>query len=268
MGDVHGCSSRRLLQARHRPCNVPPMQDFDFAIVGAGIAGVSVAYHLAPHAQGDHPRARACAGLSHDRPLGGAALGDLRQRRDPRHHGGVGPLLSQAAGGLHRPSAADAARRADRRPRRAGSRREEGRRRLCTPGAQRALARPGRDAAPAAAAQAGSGGRRRDLRARGRRHGRGRHPRRLPEGRARRRRPCCASMPKSSALDRKDGRWTIALRDGETIARRQRHRCGRRLGRRAGRPGRLRADRAGPEAAHRLHLRLSAGPRSRARCRW
>ena len=27
------------------------MQDFDFAIVGAGIAGVSVAYHLAPHAR-------------------------------------------------------------------------------------------------------------------------------------------------------------------------------------------------------------------------
>src|SRR5258708_27011559 len=27
------------------------MQDFDFAIVGAGIAGVSAAYHLAPHAK-------------------------------------------------------------------------------------------------------------------------------------------------------------------------------------------------------------------------
>jgi D-arginine dehydrogenase len=27
------------------------MQDFDFAVVGAGIAGVSVAYHLAPHAK-------------------------------------------------------------------------------------------------------------------------------------------------------------------------------------------------------------------------
>ncbi|HYR67057.1 MAG TPA: FAD-dependent oxidoreductase, partial [Reyranella sp.] len=26
------------------------MQHFDFAIVGAGIAGVSAAYHLAPHA--------------------------------------------------------------------------------------------------------------------------------------------------------------------------------------------------------------------------
>ncbi|MCX7360732.1 MAG: FAD-dependent oxidoreductase, partial [Alphaproteobacteria bacterium] len=27
------------------------MQEFDFAIVGAGIAGVSAAYHLAPHAR-------------------------------------------------------------------------------------------------------------------------------------------------------------------------------------------------------------------------
>ena len=27
------------------------MQDFDFAVVGGGIAGVSVAYHLAPHAR-------------------------------------------------------------------------------------------------------------------------------------------------------------------------------------------------------------------------
>src|SRR5215472_15208162 len=27
------------------------MQDFDFAVVGAGIAGVSAAYHLAPHAK-------------------------------------------------------------------------------------------------------------------------------------------------------------------------------------------------------------------------
>ena len=27
------------------------MKDFDFAIVGAGIAGVSVAYQLAPHAR-------------------------------------------------------------------------------------------------------------------------------------------------------------------------------------------------------------------------
>src|SRR5882672_1174764 len=40
-----------LLQARHRPCNVPAMQDFDFAIIGAGIAGVSAAYHLAPRAK-------------------------------------------------------------------------------------------------------------------------------------------------------------------------------------------------------------------------
>src|SRR5690348_5407160 len=38
----------RLLQGRRQPCNVGAMQEFDFAVVGAGIAGVSVAYHLAP----------------------------------------------------------------------------------------------------------------------------------------------------------------------------------------------------------------------------
>jgi D-arginine dehydrogenase len=38
----------RLLQGRQQPCNVSAMHEFDFAIVGAGIAGVSVAYHLAP----------------------------------------------------------------------------------------------------------------------------------------------------------------------------------------------------------------------------
>jgi D-arginine dehydrogenase len=40
-----------LLQAARRPRNVRPMQEFDFAIVGAGIAGVSAAYHLAPRAR-------------------------------------------------------------------------------------------------------------------------------------------------------------------------------------------------------------------------
>ena len=45
-------------------------------------------------------------------------------------------------------------------------------------------------------------------------------------------------------LDRKDGRWTIRLRDGESVARQHhRQRLGR-LGRRAGRPGR-RARRSG-----------------------
>jgi D-arginine dehydrogenase len=38
------------LQAVERPRNVRLMQDFDFAVIGAGIAGVSVAYHLAPKA--------------------------------------------------------------------------------------------------------------------------------------------------------------------------------------------------------------------------
>jgi D-arginine dehydrogenase len=40
-----------LLQARRQPRNVTTMQEFDFAIVGAGIAGVSAAYALAPRAK-------------------------------------------------------------------------------------------------------------------------------------------------------------------------------------------------------------------------
>ena len=38
----------RLLQARPTTLQCEAMQEFDFAIVGAGIAGVSAAYHLAP----------------------------------------------------------------------------------------------------------------------------------------------------------------------------------------------------------------------------
>ena len=45
------------------------MQDFDFAIIGAGIAGVSVAYHLAPQAsvvilEGEHVPAYHTTGRS------------------------------------------------------------------------------------------------------------------------------------------------------------------------------------------------------------
>ena len=58
-------------------------------------------------------------------------------------------------------------------------------------------------------------------------------------------------------LDRKDGRWTIRLRDGESVAAdHHRQRLGR-LGRRPGRPGGRRAGRPGAQAAHRLHLRRS-----------
>jgi len=76
------------------------MQDFDFAIVGAGIAGVSAAYHLAPHArvivlEREHVAAYHTTGRSaalHSETYG--------KRGDPRHHRVVGPLLSQAAPGL------------------------------------------------------------------------------------------------------------------------------------------------------------------------
>ena len=203
-----------------------------------------------------HPRARACRGLSHDRPLGGAAFGDLRQCRDPRHHRGIGPLLSKAAGGLHRPSPAHAARRADRRPRRATGRHAEGCRRLRPPGAERALARSGRGAAPPAVAEARSGRRRCDLRG-GRGHGRGGDPWRLPQGRAGGGRGAAAqcrgqpSRPQGRTLD------DPAARRRERHRQHPRQRLGR-LGRRPGRPGGRRAGGAGAQAAHRLHLRRAS----------
>ena len=65
------------------------MQDFDFAVIGAGIAGVSVAYHLAPQAsvvilEREHVPAYHTTGRSaalHSETYGSAG--------DPRHHGGL-----------------------------------------------------------------------------------------------------------------------------------------------------------------------------------
>src|SRR6185503_7545811 len=45
------CSWRPTIAGRPQPLQCEPMQEFDFAIVGAGIAGVSLAYHLAPQAK-------------------------------------------------------------------------------------------------------------------------------------------------------------------------------------------------------------------------
>ena len=58
------------------------MQDFDFAVIGAGIAGVSVAYHLAPHAsvvilEGEHVPAYHTTGRSaalHSETYGSAEI--------------------------------------------------------------------------------------------------------------------------------------------------------------------------------------------------
>ena len=58
------------------------MQDFDFAVVGAGIAGVSVAYHLAPQAsvvilEGEHVPAYHTTGRSaalHSETYGSAEI--------------------------------------------------------------------------------------------------------------------------------------------------------------------------------------------------
>ena len=42
------------------PRNVPAMQDFDFAVVGAGIAGVSAAYYLARRQASSFSKASTC----------------------------------------------------------------------------------------------------------------------------------------------------------------------------------------------------------------
>ena len=100
--------------------------------------------------------------------------------------------------GLRRPSAADAARRADRRPRRPGrapwTRPPPSTHAWCRRVRRLDAERDARAVQPFLKPRRLR--RRRGLRGRGRRHGRGRDPRRLPEGRARRRRACCASMPR------------------------------------------------------------------------
>lgn len=83
------------------------MQDFDFAVIGAGIAGVSVAYHLAPHAsvvilEGEHVPAYHTTGRSaalHSETYGSAEIRAItvasgRFYRDPPPGFSDHPLLA------------------------------------------------------------------------------------------------------------------------------------------------------------------------------
>ena len=83
------------------------MQDFDFAVIGAGIAGVSVAYHLAPHAsvvvlEGEHVPAYHTTGRSaalHSETYGSAEIRAItvasgRFYRDPPPGFSEHPLLT------------------------------------------------------------------------------------------------------------------------------------------------------------------------------
>ena len=83
------------------------MQDFDFAVIGAGIAGVSAAYHLAPHAsvvvlEGEHVPAYHTTGRSaalHSETYGSAEIRAItvasgRFYRDPPPGFSEHPLLT------------------------------------------------------------------------------------------------------------------------------------------------------------------------------
>ncbi len=83
------------------------MQDFDFAVIGAGIAGVSIAYHLAPHAsvvilEGEHVPAYHTTGRSaalHSETYGSAEIRAItvasgRFYRDPPPGFSDHPLLT------------------------------------------------------------------------------------------------------------------------------------------------------------------------------
>ena len=200
------CSWRPTIAGRPQPLQCEPMQEFDFAIVGAGIAGVSLAYHLAPQAkviilEREHVPAYHTTGRSaalHSETYGCAEIRAITVA--------AGHFYRKPPDGLHRSSAADAARRAARRPRRAGSGRAQGGRGVRQAGAERALARAGRGAAPPALAAARGLRRRRGVRG-GRGHGRRGDPCRLPQGRAGGRRRAAArrgghgARPRGRPLD-------------------------------------------------------------------
>ena len=141
MGDVHGEYPRRLLQAGDDLAMCRLMQDFDFAIIGAGIAGVSAAYHLAPPRPGDRARARA-----RRRPITRPAARRRCIRRPTAARRSAPSPWRRAASiasrpGLRRsiPCSRRAALIAGRAEPAGGD--AEGGRRLCPPGAERALAR-------------------------------------------------------------------------------------------------------------------------------
>ena len=125
-------------------------------------------------------------------------------------------------------------------------------------GAERALARSRPRRCAAAAAQAGSRARAARSSSRGRGHGRRGDPRRLPASGAR---AAGAVLRLDAEVDgarpRKDGRWTIGLRDGETIAATTVVNAAGAWADVLGGTGRRRAGRPGAQAAHRLHLRCA-----------
>ena len=243
------------------------MQDFDFAIVGAGIAGVSAAYHLAPHArvivlEREHVAAYHTTGRSaalHSETYGSAEIRAItvssgRFYRKPPPGFADHPLLTprgaliagraeqqaalqKAAADYARlvPSVRwlDPAETLRRQP-------------LLKPEAAAggAIFEPEADDMDVAAIH---GGFLRGARAAG----------------------CCAAARRRDHGARAQGRPM----EDQPARRRERRRHDRRqrlgrVGRRRGRPGRRQAGRAGAQAPHRLHLRRAGRAWTSCTCRW
>ena len=121
------------------------MQDFDFAIIGAGIAGVSAAYHLAPHArvivlEREHVAAYHTTGRSaalHSETYGSAEIRAITVASG-RFYRKPPPGFADHA--LLTPRGALIAGRAEQQ-----AAMQKAARRFCPPGAERALARSGRE---------------------------------------------------------------------------------------------------------------------------
>ena len=235
------------------------MQDFDFAIVGAGIAGVSAAYHLAPQArviilEREHVAAYHTTGRSaalHSETYGSAeiraitvASGHFYRKPPPgfTDHPLLTPRGALIAGRAEQKSdmqkaAADYARLVPSvrwlDPAEALRRQP-----LLKPEAAAggAIFEEAEDMDVAAI----HGGFLKGARAAG---------------------AVLRLDAEVTTLTRKDGKWTIGLRDGEIDRRRQhRQRLGR-VGRRRGGTGRRRTGGAGPQAPHRLHRRRASRTR-------
>ena len=167
---------------RRLPCRAGAVSGrFDVAIIGAGMAGASLAAEIAGAASVAAPRGGEPAGLSFDRPLRRLLVGDLWRAADP--------AADQRVGGLACRFPEPAGRDPHRRCGRAG-RARRARRRVCGHEGRARAARPRRSGGAAPRARAGLG--RGPVRAELRRHRRRRPPRFLSRPSEARAAPSCS----------------------------------------------------------------------------